>query len=298
MWHLTAFRGPGPSIGVLNWLQIANLGLPRGDPTAPARGDATDSFDERTFGLKQPLWFLVTVTFVLVCGAMPARCQLQPGAHHVTPQFGASFGTNELLHSAAMHMVPGKEQPVQIVADISIDPGVFTGFRYEYAMTRRLAVEGEFNFGVAVTAVQLLLIDPDAEGEPQYDITTLDARVFQYFLNLNYFVGSWGVVSPVLTVGIGQHDLDLRQKGEVSLDPIFDRAYVVGLGVMFDAHPRLGIRLDVRDFMYNFEFDNQFADFRSADILDGRDIGLNVATANPRFQNDVVVSLAFQVRPF
>ena len=222
--------------------------------------------------------------------------QLQPGTHQLTPQVGVALATNDLMHSTAEH--PSNGEPVDVVADIGLDPGVFGGFRYVYALTRRLAVEGEFGFTASVCAIQLLELNPDAEGEPQFEVTTMDAHIYQYFLNLNYFVGTWGVVSPNLTVGIGQHVLDLRQKGEVNFDSIFDRAYLVGLGVMFHANPRLGIRVDVRDYMYNFHFDNQFADERSAGIITGRDIGLNVAAAGPRFQNDIVISLAFQVRPF
>jgi hypothetical protein len=222
--------------------------------------------------------------------------QLQPGTHLLTPQIGVALATNDLMHSTAEH--PSNGEPVDVVADIGLDPGAFAGARYVYALTRRLALEGEFGFTAAVCAIQLLELNPDAEGEPQYEVTTLDAHVYQYFLNLNYFVGTWGVVSPNLTVGIGQHILDLRQKGEVNFDSIFDRAFLVGLGMMFHAHPRLDIRVDVRDYMYNFLFDNQFADERSHNIIDGRDIGLNVAEAGARFQNDIVISLGFQVRPF
>jgi hypothetical protein len=83
----------------------------------------------------------------------------------------------------------------------------------------------------------------------------------------------------------------------VDPDPIYNRTYMVGFGLMFVASETLSFRLDCRDFMYNFYYDNQFADpNRSGDVLGIRDIGIAVRAAEPRFQHDITVTFGVQVK--
>ena len=72
------------------------------------------------------------------------------------------------------------------------------------------------------------------------------------------------------------------------------------MGLTFRATDRLGIRVEVRDFMYNFSFDNQFVDpVRSRLLVANRpDFYNTTSKAGPRFQNDLALSLGFQVHPY
>ena len=101
-------------------------------------------------------------------------------------------------------------------------------------------------------------------------------------------------------VGFGDHDLDLRQKGEVNPDPIHDSMGIAGLGVLLHANDRLGVRVEVRDYIYNFSFDNQFVDpVKSREIVSRRPDLLNTTgIAEPMMQHDIVLTLGFMVHPF
>ena len=165
-----------------------------------------------------------------------------------------------------------------------------------YALTRRLAFELELSFAVAVHVIEQTQLDEEATGTPQVETTLTDARITQGFANLSYFLGPFRVASPFLTVGFGQHVMDLDQKGNANPDPIYDTAFMAGFGLMIISNETLSFRLEVRDFMYNFYYDNQFADERSHDILGIRDIGIAVGKAEPRFQHDLSVTFGVMVR--
>lgn len=242
---------------------------------------------------------------VLLVVFLPAAslAQLTPGRHSFIPHVGPLLATGELLRNTATYPTPRPSEPFNpVVTDISLDPGIFAGGRYAYALTRRLAVEAEFDFGLSVLAIRQLEIKADArpEDKPQYETTTMDARIYQFGVNLTYFLGPWTRVHPFVTVGLGNHNLDLRQKGEVNPDPVRDRMFMGGLGVVLHANERLSVRMEVRDFMYSFRFDNQFIDpARSRLILFNRPDFINTtSTAGEKFQNDLACSLAFVVHPF
>jgi hypothetical protein len=238
--------------------------------------------------------------------------QLQPGVGQVLPAFGARFSATDMLATTTRIAyyppefvdafgppppeVHEDEDVNPVSTEISLDPGTFFGLRYAYNVTRRLAVEVEFNTGISVFVIQMLELLPEMEGEPQFETTTLDARIYQYFLNLSYHVGRWRAVHPFLSLGVGGQTMNLRQKGAIKTDPIKDAAVMAGIGIHFRGNDRLGIRLELRDFMYNFYFDNQFANDLSYLIVANRDVGRAVAVADPRFQNDLVLTLGFQVR--
>ncbi len=238
-----------------------------------------------------------------------ARAQLVPGKHSFEPLAGVSFATTDLLATTtpiAFGFPPFTEQDHAeanpVATTISLDPGAFGGIRYSYNFNRRLAVEGEFNAGVSVFVIQMLeIFSPDDEragGEPQFETTTTDARIYQYFINLSYYFATWGVANPYFTAGVGSRTLDLTQEGDVNVDSMHDRVAMAGLGLNFNVNDKLSIRFDVRDFMYNFHFDNQFAGRNSDRIVSFRDVGRAVAVAGPRFQNDIVVNLGFVMRAF
>jgi outer membrane protein W len=237
--------------------------------------------------------------------------QLTPGTHHIMPAFGVQFATQNLLESTVPidrcgfpSEIPCDHEaanPVQ--TQISLDPGLYTALRYEYDITRRLQIEGEFSFGISVLVIQMLELVPLEEqeqegGEPQFETTTMDARILRLFLNLNYYVGPWSSVHPYLTFGVGGNLMDLRQKGAIKTDPLRNAAFQVGAGIRFRAHDRLDVRAEARTFMYNFHFDNQFASEDSDQIVGFRDVGLAVAAAEPEFQADIVVSVGFMARIF
>lgn len=243
---------------------------------------------------------------LLVVWSLPgvAAAQLVPGQHHFMAHAGPLFPTGRLLKATAQYPVPRPGNKLllrDVMTDMTLDPGLFTGGRYAYDLTRRLQIEAEVDWGLAVFVTRQLELKPDEEeGLPQYETTTTDARILQMFVNMTYYLGSWSTATPYLTVGIGDHNLDLRQKGEVDPDPIHDRAVMAGLGVDFHASDRLGIRVEVRNYMYNFSFDNQYVDpVRSQDILYRRPELINTTSvAGPRFQNDLTLSIGFMVRSF
>ena len=73
---------------------------------------------------------------------------------------------------------------------------------------------------------------------------------------------------------------------------------MAGIGAMARANETLAFRLELRDYMYNFFYDNQFADpTRSPDVLGIRDIGIAVREAEPRFQHDLVVTFGVDHEP-
>jgi hypothetical protein len=168
-----------------------------------------------------------------------------------------------------------------------------------YAITHKLGLEVEASWGVAVHVIEQIDLNSEAE-QPQIESTTTDAHIIQYFVNMSYFLGPYYVTSPFVTIGFGSRSTDLRQKGPINPDPIYNRSYMAGLGVMAVANETLAFRLELRDYMYNFFYDNQFADPNlSPGIIGERDIGIAVAAAEPRFQHDLVVTFGVQVQlPF
>jgi outer membrane protein with beta-barrel domain len=226
-----------------------------------------------------------------------AWAQLVPGQGHVLPTFGTCVAGTDLLASTTPIQFDHTGQPPfnPVSTSIGLDPGLYLGLRYTYNLTRRLAVEGEASYSVSGFVIEMLELIPGATGEPQFETTTTDAHVYQLFADLAYHIGNWPV-HPIVTLGIGWHDMDLRQKGELKTDPIKDVACRVGLGVLFRGNDRLGIRAEIRNVMYNFYFDNQFAGAGSDQIVSNRDVGLAVAAAGPRFQNDLAITVGFEVR--
>ena len=246
------------------------------------------------------------VALFLLGVALPglAAAQLTPGNHHFMAQLGPFLPRSELLRTTSIRATPRITDPTNpVVTDISLDPGLFLGARYVYAFNRRLAIEAEFDFGLALCAIRELEImdDTEAGDQPQYDTTTMDARNYYLSVNLVYFLGNWARANPFLTVGIGDHNLDLRRKGSVDPDPIHDRMFMAGLGTILHANDRLGIRIELRDFMYNFRFDNQFVDpVQSQNILfrRGEDFINATSVGGEKFQNDIALTLGFMVHPF
>lgn len=243
--------------------------------------------------------------FLLLFLPAAASAQLVPGRHSLVPHAGPLFPAGELLRTTAIYEIRRQGGQVDfnpVVTDISLDPGVFVGARYAYALTRRLAVEAEFDFGLSVGVIRQLEIKPDArpDDELQYETTTMDARIYQFGVNLTYYAGPWTRAHPYVTVGIGNHTLDLRQKGEVDPDPVRDRMFMGGLGLVLHANDRLSVRMEVRDFMYSFRFDNQFVDpVRAREIVFRReDFYKTTSIAGEKFQNDLACTLAFMVHPF
>ncbi len=93
--------------------------------------------------------------------------------------------------------------------------------------------------------------------------------------------------------------MDLVPKGEVNPDPVRDRYIVAGLGTTLPVGDRLGIQIELRDYMYNFRYDNQFVDpARTPPIVYPRDIYLATSVAGTKFQDDMVLSVSFAVRLF
>jgi hypothetical protein len=240
----------------------------------------------------------------LVClAAAPARAQLQPGRFYVMPQFGPTLALNELLRKPAIYTTNRPTDPDNpVITDIKNDASLLLGARFGYALTRRLAIEAEGNWSVGVCVIRQLEIMPDAEAEdqPQYETTSLDSDTFMYGLNLAYYTGGWKQIQPVFTFGFGDHVMNLRRKGAVDPDPVRDRYIVAGLGFAIHATNRLMIRADVRDFMYNFRFDNQFVDTELSRLILFRreEFIRTTATAGDKFQNDLVVSVSFAVQTF
>ncbi len=247
----------------------------------------------------------VIALFLLVV-ALPglAVAQLTPGNHHLMAHIGPFLPRSELLRTGSIRQTGRITDPTNpVITDIKVDPGLFVGARYVYALNQRLAVEAEFDFGLALCAIREIEIKDDAEegDQPQYDTTTMDARNYQFSVNLVYFLGNWARANPFLTVGIGDHNLDLRRKGQVDPDPVHDRMFMAGLGTILHATERLGIRIELRNFMYNFRFDNQFVDpVQSQRILfrRGGDFIKATGVAGEKFQNDIALTLGFMVHPF
>jgi opacity protein-like surface antigen len=254
------------------------------------------------------------LSFLLV--PVTATAQLVPGEHSFAPLAGVSFARSDLANATteiALGFPPVSDSLQALAglvsASLSLDPGVFTGVRYAYNVNRQLAVEAEFNAGIAVFVIEMQQQRTEEdEGIPGIESTTTDARIYQYFVNLSYYFATWGAANPFFTAGFGSRTMNLRQKGEVNFDNIYDRTYMAGAGLNFNVNSRLRIRFDVRDFMYNFSFDNQLAGHNS-DIIhcpvinaNGeaacRDVELATSASGTKFQNDIVVSLGFLMRAF
>jgi len=128
----------------------------------------------------------------------------------------------------------------------------------------------------------------------------MDAHTYQMTANLVYFMGNWTRAHPFLTIGVGNHILNLRRKGQVDPDPVYDPTFMAGIGTILHANERLGVRIEVRDFMYNFRFDNQFVDpVQSQYIIYRRPDFYNATSVSrDKFQNDIAVTVGFMVHPF
>ena len=245
------------------------------------------------------------VAVCLVAAALPgsAAAQLTPGNHSFVALGGAYLPRSELLRTTAVMSTPRPTDPTNpVVTDIKLDPGLFLGGRYVYALNRRLAIEAEFDFALSICAIRQLEVMPTTEegDEPQYETTTMDAHTYQMTANLVYFMGNWTRAHPFLTIGVGNHILNLRQKGQVDPDPVYDPTFMAGIGTILHANERLGIRIEVRDFMYNFRFDNQFVDpVQSQYIIYRRPDFYNATSVSrDKFQNDIAVTVGFMVHPF
>ena len=232
-----------------------------------------------------------------------AEAQLVPGRHSLIPAVGVALATSDLLETTTpiafgVQPLPPEEneQANPVTTTIGLDPGVVFGLRYTYDLTRRLAVEVDGSFGISVFVIEMLEHLPEATGEPQFETTTMDARMWRYGLNLAYHVGNWRTFHPFVLGGIGGQVMDLRQKGSLKTDPIRDATFVVGAGGYFRVSDALGIRAELRDTIYNFQFDNQFAGPESWQIVAYRDVGRAVAVSQPQRQHDLTVTLGFQIR--
>lgn len=263
-----------------------------------------------------------SVVLVALVLSLPvsAGAQLVAGKHQFEPIGGVALATSNLLSTTtpmAFGFTPFSEEELEecgpgetspgcsnpVSTTISLDPGAFAGLRYTYNLNSRLAVEGEFTGGISVFVIEMLEhFPPDDErasaGEPQFETTTMDARIYQYMFNLSYYFAHWGVANPYFTGGLGARTMDLRQKGDVNIDSLNDRIYMLGAGINFNVNQGFRIRFDIRDIMYNFSFDNQFAGRDSDQIVSFRDVGQAVADASPEFQNDIYISLGFSMTAF
>jgi hypothetical protein len=211
--------------------------------------------------LKKHIAVLVTIA-VVVMGQDRAAAQILPGKHYLEPFMGAFLANEELLRNGAIYPTPRPSDPTNpVITDIKLDPGLFFGLRYGYGLTRKLLVEAEFSAGISIVAIRQLEIKPDVQegDQPQYETTTMDARILQYGVNLLYTVGTWRKLTPYFTFGAMEHVLDLRQKGESM--PI--RSAIVhrggsgyaAAGERPSRHPHRDPRLHVQ-----LRFDNQFID--------------------------------------
>lgn len=246
-----------------------------------------------------------SLVLILVVLALPvgAAAQLVPGRHSLIPAAGAGFATADLLESTTpiafgVQPLPPEENEAAnpVTTTIGLDPGIVFGLRYSYDLTRRLAVEVEGSYGISVLVIQMLEHIPDATGEPQFETTTMDARLWRYGVNLAYHMGSWRYFHPFLLGGVGGQIMDLRQKGSLETDPLRDATFVFGGGGYFHVNGRLGIRAELRDYIYNFHFDNQFAGPDAWQIVSFRDVGRAVAVSQPTRQHDLVITVGFQIR--
>jgi hypothetical protein len=242
------------------------------------------------------------VILLLVLLPQIAAAQLIPGSQTIIPSAGTLLPINELLRTSAIYppLRPTDEE-VGVVTDISLDPGLFIGLRYGYALTRRLQIEAEFDWAVAVHVIRQLELreQTEANTQPQYETTTQDAHILQYGVGMTYYLANWQHARPFLVFGFGSHDMNLVPKGEVNPDPIRDRYILAGLGTTLPVSDRLGIQIEVRDFMYNFRYDNQFVDpGRTPPIVAPRDIYESTGISATKFQDDVVLSVSFAIRLF
>ena len=242
------------------------------------------------------------VILLLVLLPQIAAAQLRPGSHTIIPSAGPLLPVNELLRTTAIYpRLRETDTDNPVVTDISLDPGLFFGLRYGYALTRRLQVGAEVDWAVAVHVIRQLEIKPNpaADAQPQYDTVTQDAHILQYGLGFTYFLAAWQHAQPFLVGGFGSHDMNLVPKGEVNPDPVRDRYILAGFGTRLPVGDRLGIQIEVRDFMYNFRYDNQFVDpDRTPPITAPRNIYHSTSIAGTKFQDDVVLSVSFAIRLF
>lgn len=244
-----------------------------------------------------------TLAVLAVLLALPAvtLAQLEPGRHYVQPVIGGLLPLEDLLRNTQEYRTFRPADPTNpVVTDIKLDPGLFVGVRYVYGLTRRLGLEAEVDYAISVHAIRQLEIKPntDADAEPQYDTTTSDARILQYGLSLSYFLPMWPRLNPSFNVGVGSHSMDLARKGEVDPDPVRDAMVILGLGIFLPANDRLAIRVEVRDYMYNFRYDNQFLDPNYADAVTRPDFLKTTTAAGTKFQNDMVLTVGFLTKLF
>jgi hypothetical protein len=63
----------------------------------------------------------------------------------------------------------------------------------------------------------------------------------------------------------------------------------------------MGIRVELRNFMYNFRYDNQFVDPERTDEVLGplrAEFYNTTSTAGTKFQNELALTVGFMIRPF
>lgn len=127
---------------------------------------------------------------------------------------------------------------------------VSVGGRYQYNFNPRWGVEGNFLFGPGDTDLiggSRDLGDTPLAGEvDDFDLQRVDIDAYYYTGSVVYNFLDNGTWTPYVVVGGGLVTLDVRNGAGVETRPVG----TFGGGVVYAVRDRLGIRVDVRDYIY------------------------------------------------
>jgi hypothetical protein len=212
--------------------------------------------------LKKHIAVLVAIA-VVVMGQDRAAAQITPGAHYFEPFVGAILAETRAV--ARRRHLPdaapvGPTNPV--ITDIKLDPGpVFRPALRLWADAQAPGRSGVLG-GISIVAIRQLEIKPDVEegDQPQYETTThgrAHHAVRPQSHVLRRHVAEGDTVSSHSAPWSTSSTCVRRAR---SMPIRCTIAPSSSAGTVLPATDRLGIRLEIRDYMYNFRFDNQFID--------------------------------------
>jgi hypothetical protein len=190
-------------------------------------------------------------TIVLLLGASGPAVAQQPATWTVAPIVGVYLPTSDLVHDQLVPS-PGPLEPERVT--INQSTGLVLGIRANRTLSAKFTLELEFQYAFSDAEMAGLRREPaDQVGD------TLPARVITLGADVLYEVfrspftpfaihllGGLGLVSR------GGEFFD--QGGGVfeSLEGGTDLALILGTGFRYGLSPRVGLRLDVRDYISSY----------------------------------------------
>lgn len=195
---------------------------------------------------------------LLAAAAVPATAQVQVGL--------SAFAGGYLPTSSLFDAVRVGGDTGLIILNLGQQPAVAVGGRLTVRVLKQLAVDGEVGYAFSTLDVPAAA-DPEAENGSSVVMASLSAMWI-------FYEAPFSPLSLYLTAGVGlsarDGDFWTEWEGTSNVGATF------GLGLRYGLTPLLGLRFDLRDYVYSFQ--PTIGNF----------------TFESKTQNDLVISVALE----